>query len=73
MKYYYVATEEIIYGSKRYGIGIYAKGKLVKYIPDVLCEESDARRLCEGLTENELDPEQIYDAIEDFLCELYDL
>ena len=73
MKFYYVAIEENLYGSKRYGVGIYAKGNLIKHIPDVFCEKTDACRLCERLTENELDPEQIYDAIEDFLCELYDL
>lgn len=73
MKYYYVAIEENLYGSKRYGVGIYAKGKLVRYIPDVFCEETDARELCKRLTENKLDPAQLHDVIEDFLCELYDL
>ena len=73
MKYYYVAIEENLYGGKIYGVGIYAKGKLVRYVPDLFCDASDARELCKRLTENKLDPAQLYDVIEDFLCELYDL
>jgi hypothetical protein len=73
MKYYYGAEEENLYGVRTYGINIFKEGKLVEHISDVCCEERAIRELCDRLTEEALEPEQIYDVLEDLLSELYDL
>jgi len=73
VKYYYSVETEFLHDNKTYGIKIYADGNLVEYISDVCCEERAIRELCDRLTEEALDPEQIYDVLDDLLSELYDL